>query len=146
MIFQISINTFSTNYIHQAIPISQWKIKVYLTNHISRKCIQYHVICKLYIYTVSHAVCIVVKYNSFRPWFNMKMSSYSHRKSHFEDYTSPLHFGVEDRYLRRMGDKTIPDEALPSLESFYPPWVAGIGVPQSKCCGFLVLFIDKNIF
>ena len=25
-----------------------------------------------------------------------------------------------DRYLRRMGDKTIPDEAPPSLESFFP--------------------------
>ena len=31
-----------------------------------------------------------------------------------------------DRYLRLMGDKTIPDSAEPRLESFYPPFVAGI--------------------
>ena len=37
------------------------------------------------------------------------------------DYKNPLHHDVVDRYLRRMGDKTIPDEAPPSLESFYPP-------------------------
>ena len=36
------------------------------------------------------------------------------------DYKNPLHLDVVDRYLRRMGDKTIPDEALPSLASFYP--------------------------
>ena len=36
------------------------------------------------------------------------------------DYKNPLHLDVVDRYLRRMGDKTIPDEAPPSLESFYP--------------------------
>ena len=36
------------------------------------------------------------------------------------DYKNPLHIDVVDRYLRRMGDKTIPDEAPPSLESFYP--------------------------
>ena len=33
---------------------------------------------------------------------------------------------VVDRYLRLMGDKTIPDSAEPRLESFYPPFVAGI--------------------
>ena len=33
---------------------------------------------------------------------------------------NPPHIDVVDRYLRRMGDKTIPDEAPPSLESFYP--------------------------
>ena len=33
---------------------------------------------------------------------------------------------VVDRYLRLMGDKTIPDLAEPRLESFYPPFVAGI--------------------
>ena len=38
-----------------------------------------------------------------------------------QDYKNPLHLDVVDRYLRRMGDKTIPDEAPPSLESFYPP-------------------------
>ena len=37
------------------------------------------------------------------------------------NYKNPLHLDVVDRYLRRMGDKTIPDEAPPSLESFYPP-------------------------
>ena len=35
-----------------------------------------------------------------------------------------------DRYLRLMGDKTIPDSAEPCLESFYPPWVAGIDLPH----------------
>ena len=39
-------------------------------------------------------------------------------------------FIVVDRYLRLMGDKTILDEAPPSLESFYPPWVAGIDLPH----------------
>ena len=33
---------------------------------------------------------------------------------------------VVDRYLRLMGDKTIPDLAELRLESFYPPFVAGI--------------------
>ena len=32
---------------------------------------------------------------------------------------------VVDRYLRPMGDKTIPDSAGPRLESFYPPDSAG---------------------
>ena len=46
------------------------------------------------------------------------------------DYKNPLHLDVVDRYLRRMGDKTIPDEAPPSLQSFYPPpWVEGIDLP-----------------
>ena len=36
------------------------------------------------------------------------------------DCKNPLHLDVVDRYLRRMGDKTIPDEAPPSLESFFP--------------------------
>ena len=35
-----------------------------------------------------------------------------------------------DRYLRLMGDKTIPDSAEPHLESFYPPFVAGIDLPH----------------
>ena len=34
------------------------------------------------------------------------------------DYKNQLHLDVVDRYLRFMGDKTIPDEASPSLESF----------------------------
>ena len=37
---------------------------------------------------------------------------------------------VVDRYLRLMGDKTIPDSAGPRLESFYPPFVAGIDLPH----------------
>ena len=59
-------------------------------------------------------------------------------------YKNPLHLDVVDRYLRRMGDKTIPDEAPPSLESFYPTWVAGIDLPQSRCCGFFVSFTNKH--
>ena len=35
-----------------------------------------------------------------------------------------------DRYLRLMGDKTIPDSAEPRLESFDPPFVAGIDLPH----------------
>ena len=34
--------------------------------------------------------------------------------SYIRDYKNPLHFDVVDRYLRQMGDKTIPDEAPPS--------------------------------
>ena len=37
---------------------------------------------------------------------------------------------VVDRYLLLMGDKTIPDSAEPRLESFYPPFVAGIDLPH----------------
>ena len=37
---------------------------------------------------------------------------------------------VVDRYLRLMGDETIPDSAEPRLESFYPPFVAGIDLPH----------------
>ena len=37
---------------------------------------------------------------------------------------------VIDRYLRLMGDKRIPDAAEPRLESFYPPFVAGIDLPH----------------
>ena len=37
---------------------------------------------------------------------------------------------VVDRYLRLMGDKTIPDSAEPRLESFYPQFVAGIDLPH----------------
>ena len=59
------------------------------------------------------------------------------------DYKNPLHLDVVDRYLRRMGDKKIPDEAPPSLESLYPPFVAGIDLPQSRCCGFFVSFTNN---
>ena len=37
---------------------------------------------------------------------------------------------VVDRYLRLMGDKTIPDSAEPRLESFYPSFVSGIDLPH----------------
>ena len=37
---------------------------------------------------------------------------------------------VVDRYLRLMGDKTIPDSAELRLEWFYPPFVAGIDQPH----------------
>ena len=37
---------------------------------------------------------------------------------------------VVDRYLRLMGDKTIPDSAEPRLESFYPPFVDGFDLPH----------------
>ena len=37
---------------------------------------------------------------------------------------------VVDRYLRLMGDKTIPESAEPRLELFYPPFVAGIDLPH----------------
>ena len=72
---------------------------------------------------------------------------------------------VVNRYLRLMGDKTIADSAEPRLESFYPPfvagidlphqgvvdsynppWVADIDLPQSRCCGFFVSFIHKSLF
>ena len=70
---------------------------------------------------------------------------------------------VVDRYLRLMGDTTIPDSAEPRMESFYPPfvagidlphqgvvdsynppWVASIDLPQSRCCGFFVSFTNKH--
>ena len=35
-----------------------------------------------------------------------------------------------DRYLRLMGDKTIPDLAEPRLESFYLPFVTVIDLPH----------------
>ena len=34
------------------------------------------------------------------------------------DYKNPLQIDVIDRYLWQMGNEMIPDEALPSLESF----------------------------
>ena len=62
------------------------------------------------------------------------------------DSKNPLLFDMVDRYLRRMGDKTIPNSAGPRLEWFYPPWVAGIDVPQSMRFGFFVSFTNKNVF
>ena len=37
---------------------------------------------------------------------------------------------VVDRYLWLMGDKMIPDTAESRLESFYPPFVAGLDLPH----------------
>ena len=37
---------------------------------------------------------------------------------------------VVDRYLRLMGDKTIPDEVPSSVESFYLPFIADIDLPH----------------
>ena len=37
---------------------------------------------------------------------------------------------VVGRYMRLMGDKTIPNSAGPRLESFYPLFVAGIDLPH----------------
>ena len=47
---------------------------------------------------------------------------------------------VVDRYLRLMGDKTIPDSAEPRLESFYPPFVAGIDLPHQGVVDSYSLF------
>ena len=60
------------------------------------------------------------------------------------DYKNSPHLDVVDRYLRRMGDKPIPDEAPSSLELFYTPWVAGIDLPQSRYCGFFLSFTNKH--
>ena len=43
---------------------------------------------------------------------------------------------VVDRYLRPMGDTTIPDSAEPRLESLYPPFVAGIDLPHQGVVDF----------
>ena len=74
----------------------------------------------IYIYNVSSSAGMCVSKMASRGRLNMKMS-YQYRDPHVKDYKNPLHLDVVDRYLRRMGDKTIPDEAPPSLESFYPP-------------------------
>ena len=59
-------------------------------------------------------------FNGYKPGgrLNIKMWLYQYRDPHVKDYENPLHLDVVDRYLGRMGDKTIPDEAPPSLESF----------------------------
>ena len=61
---------------------------------------------------------------------------------------------VVDRYLRLMGDKTIPDSAEPRLESFYPPFVAGIDLPhqgvvdsynlQHNCVGDSIVYHSES--
>ena len=52
---------------------------------------------------------------------DIKMLSYQCTDPHVKDDKNPLHLDVVDRYLRQMGDKTIPNEARLSLESFYSP-------------------------
>ena len=47
---------------------------------------------------------------------------------------------VVDRYVRLVGDKTIPDSAEPRLESFYPPFVAGIDLPHQGVVGSYNLY------
>ena len=49
-----------------------------------------------------------------------------------------------DRYLRLMGDKTIPDSAEPRLESFYPPFVAGIDLPHQGVVDSYSLSCDMS--
>ena len=64
---------------------------------------------------------------------------------HNWDYKNPLHVDVVDRYLRLMGDNTIPDEAPPGLESIYPPWVAGIDLPQSMRVTRAIMLTQRTI-
>ena len=87
-----------------------------------------------------HSLKVHTKYPG--PWFDIKMSSYQYRKSHCGDYKDPQHLDVLDRYLRRMGEKTME----PRLESFFPPFVAGIDLTQSRCRGSFVSFTNKHIF
>ena len=54
---------------------------------------------------------------------------------------NPQHLAyMVDWYLRRMGDKTIPDSAEPLLESFYPPFVAGIDLPHQGIVDYYNLY------
>ena len=49
--------------------------------------------------------------------------------------------------MRLMGDKTIPDSAEPRLESFYPPWVAGIDLPhQGVVDSYNLLRRETHVF
>ena len=43
---------------------------------------------------------------------------------------------VVDWYLRRMGNKMIPDSVEPHLVSFYPPFVPGIDLPHQGVVDF----------
>ena len=52
---------------------------------------------------------------------------------------------VVDRYLRLMGDKTIPDSLEPRLESFYPPFVAGIDLPHQGVVDSYNLGLTRSI-
>ena len=53
---------------------------------------------------------------------------------------------VVDRYLRLMGDKTIPDSAEPRLESFYSPFVAGIDLPYQGVVDSYSLVLARLAF
>ena len=59
--------------------------------------------------------------------------------SHCGDCKNPLHLDVVDRYLRRMGDKTIPDEAPPSMESFYRPAARDFWFGFDGICAFTIV-------
>ena len=48
---------------------------------------------------------------------------------------------VLDRYLRLMGDKTIPDSVEPRLESFYLPFIAGIDLPHQDVVDSYILMV-----
>ena len=108
-------------------------------------------LCLMTTHPILNKGCLQISFECFvwstRPsgaCLKIKMSSYHYRHSHVKDYENPLHLDVVDRYLRWMGDKTIPGEAPSSLESLYPPWVAGVNLPQARCCGFFVLFTNKH--
>ena len=45
---------------------------------------------------------------------------------------NPLHIDAINQYVQRTGDEAIPNEVPLSLESFYPPWVAGVDLSQSR--------------
>ena len=59
-----------------------------------------------------------------------------------------LYQGLDSNYIYQfsvgcniMGDKTIPDSAEPRLESFYPPFVAGIHLPHQGVVDSYNLYI-----
>ena len=47
-------------------------------------------------------------------------------------HKNPLQIDLEDRYLRRIGDIPILDEASPSLKSFYTLCLIHPGVQDSE--------------
>ena len=59
------------------------------------------------------------------------------------DYKNPLNLYAVDRYLRQMGEKAIPDEALSNLETFYSH---GSQASIYHNQGFFVLSLIKNLF
>ena len=117
-------------------------------------CQHYHKWCKIPYNTKISALMFILVYSyqlhvkhtiSFPQIFNLwnipyrllvdgiRVSSQNYRwhfthvgNSMYKYYENPSHLHVVDQYLRRLGNKTCPDEAPPSLESFYPPWVTGV--------------------